>query len=196
MLMRGRTMRRFVMAIALATGVLAAGLIVSPAAAAPQDGFDPRATMARLAPASDGSLRLGTERQGRAVSAVGSGLWHCSPFGDNFTYACTTITSAPAGGVQVLDRVSNRIYTLYNGNSIALWAWYKDTSGRCGVGGNSYVWWILWQNQGYHYAYIGDHYLNTGPVSNWNDFTDTWGNLGNDLHYFGTGSGTCDVFPG
>jgi len=129
------------------------------------------------------------------AGAVGAGLWQCSPFGDGQTYACTTITSAPSAGVQVLDRVSGRIYTLHNGNSIALLSWWKDTSGRCGVGGNSYVWVVGWQNQGYHYAFIGDHYLNTGPVSNWNDYTDSRGNLGNNAHYAGIGSGTCDIFP-
>jgi hypothetical protein len=129
------------------------------------------------------------------AGAVGAGLWQCSPFGDGQTYACTTITSAPSGGVQVLDRISGRIYTLHNGNSIALQWWWTDTSGRCGVGGNSYVWVIGWQNQGYHYAFIGDHYLNTGSVSNWNDYTDSRGNLGNNAHYAGIGSGTCDIFP-
>jgi hypothetical protein len=89
------------------------------------------------------------------AGAVGAGLWHCSPFGDGQTYACTTITSAPSGGVQVLDRISGQIYTLRNGNSIALEVWWTDTSGRCGVGGNSYVWVVGWQNQGYHYDMQG-----------------------------------------
>ena len=128
------------------------------------------------------------------ASADGVGLWHCSPFGDDLTYACTTITSAPAGGVQVLDRQTGQIYTLHNGNSIALWGWYKDTSGQCGVHGNPYVWVIAWQNAGFHTARIGDYYLNTGNVANWNNFPDRWGHLGDENHFFGFGSGTCDVF--
>ena len=128
------------------------------------------------------------------ASADGVGLWQCKPFTDDLQYACTTITSAPAGGVQVLDRSANQVHTLHNGDSIALWAWAKDTSGQCGVGGNPYVWIVDWQNAGRHWAYIGDHYLNTGTVRNWNDFPDRWGWLGNQKHDLGFGSGTCDVF--
>jgi hypothetical protein len=127
------------------------------------------------------------------AGADGVGLWQCKPFDDNLQYACTTITSAPAGGVQVLDRSTNQIYTLHNGNSVALYAWAKDTSGQCGIGGNDYVWMIDWQNAGRHWAYIGDHYLNTGDVPNWNNFPDRLGWLGNKKHALGFGSGTCDV---
>lgn len=130
-----------------------------------------------------------------AASAVGAGLWHCSPFSDGRTYACTTITSAPAAGVQVLDHATAEIRTLYNGNSIALQYWHTDESGLCGVANNPYVWVIAWQNQGWHFAYIGDHYLNTGKPSNWWTYTDYLGELGNDRHNAGPGSGTCDNFP-
>ncbi|MEV6298227.1 hypothetical protein AB0M02_02350 [Actinoplanes sp. NPDC051861] len=129
------------------------------------------------------------------AGAAGRSLWNCSPFGEGYKYACTTITSAPAGGVQVLDRYTNQIYTLRNGNSIALLSWYNDTSGQCGVFGNPYVWIIAWQNQGYHQAFIGDYYLATGRASTWKLFTDDWGALGNRAHARGDGTGTCDIFP-
>lgn len=130
-----------------------------------------------------------------AAVAANPVLWQCQPFGGGINYACTKITSAPAGGVQVLDRNSGIIYTLYNGNSVALWGWSIDNSGHCGVAGNPYVWSIVWQNAGNHYAYIGDHYLKTGDVEDWNDFIDHRGNLGNEAHNQGYGnSGTCDVY--
>lgn len=95
----------------------------------------------------------------------------------------------------MLDQVSSDIYTLHNGNSIVLHCRHKDTSGLCGVGGDPYVWVVGRQNAGYHYAYIGDYYLNTGSVSNWNNYPDLGGHLGDEDHYAGPGSGTCDVFP-
>ncbi|NUT50225.1 MAG: hypothetical protein HOV94_23390 [Saccharothrix sp.] len=58
------------------------------------------------------------------ASAIGVGLWYCSPFGNGRTYTCTTITSAPAGGVQVYDWYDGQIYTLHNGNSVALQYWH------------------------------------------------------------------------
>lgn len=129
----------------------------------------------------------------RAASAASPVLWECKPF-SSASEVCTVITSAPAGGVQVLDRFSDRIYTLYNGNSVAVYWWYIDTSGGCGVHGNQYVWVIAWQNNGYHWAYIGDHYLKTGEVWHWQPFTNfKGGTLGND-NYGGRGSGTCDIF--
>ncbi|MFB4296661.1 hypothetical protein [Actinomadura sp. NTSP31] len=71
-------------------------------------------------------------------NATGAGIWNCSP-GNGFTYACTTITSAPASGVQVLDRDFNVVVTLHNGDNVAIDSWGKDTSGLCGVGGDPYV---------------------------------------------------------
>ena len=130
-----------------------------------------------------------------ANATPGAGLWPCDPYGDGLTYACTTIKSAPSSGVQVYDHVNGEVITLYNGNSIVLWAWATDTSGLCGINGDSYVWNIEWVNgSNYHSAYIGDYYLNTGSVANWNDYEDYRGNLGNYEHYVGVGSGPCNNF--
>ncbi len=79
---------------------------------------------------------------------------------------------------------------------MALEGWRKDTSGKYGVHGDVYVWSIEWRSRtGYYWAHIGDWYLATGAVSEWNWFTDYLGNLGNSAHDGGTGSGTCDKFP-
>lgn len=129
------------------------------------------------------------------AGAIGVGLWHCSPLGDGVEYTCTTIKAAPSGGVQVYDYYDGEIYTLFNGNSVVIHYWHLDQSGLCGVNGNPYVWVIGWQNGGVHLAYIGDYYLNTGQVSNWNDYPDRGGHLGDNDHYAGPGSGTCDNFP-
>lgn len=134
---------------------------------------------------------------GVVASAPIPGLWSCSPFGTTDEYVCTTITSAPSSGVQVLDYgpYPPQPYTLYNGNSVALLRWYMDRSGLCGVHGNWFVWTVVWWNGGYHEAYIGDYFLSTGTMPNWTVVEDSWGPLGNTNHYFGTGSGTCNVFP-
>ncbi|MBP2327456.1 hypothetical protein JOF56_007841 [Kibdelosporangium banguiense] len=138
------------------------------------------------------------------AGAAGAVLWECWPFSGNEQFACTTITSAPAAGVQVLDHNTGQIYTLRNGNSVALWSWSKDKSGQCGVYQNEYVWIIAWQNAGFHWAYIGDHYVKTGEVPDWNDFPDSLdhlgypglrGHLGDRYHDGGTGRGTCDIYP-
>ncbi|MEU8820824.1 hypothetical protein [Actinoplanes sp. NPDC048796] len=92
------------------------------------------------------------------------------------------------------DQKTGAIKTLYNGNSVALFWWYTDSSGLCGVHGNPYVWMIAWQNDGFHWAFIGDYYVKTGEEWHWKNFTNfQGGTLGND-NYQGAGSGTCDVF--
>ncbi|HEX6470882.1 MAG TPA: hypothetical protein VF069_17415 [Streptosporangiaceae bacterium] len=131
-----------------------------------------------------------------SADAIGYGLWHCTPFDPLYDYACTTIIDAPATGVQVLDRNTGVIRSLHNGDSVALVAWAKDSSGKCGIHGDSYVWKIAWvAGQVDRMAFIGDYYLNTGSVDNWNFYPDYWGTLGDNDHYIGTGHGTCDVFP-
>lgn len=130
-----------------------------------------------------------------SANAIGYGLWHCTPWAPLYDYACTTIINAPASGVQVLDHNSGIIYSLHNGDNIALVAWAKDSSGKCGIHGDSYVWKIAWVAETDHWAYIGDYYLNTGSVDNWNSYPDYWGPLGDNAHYLGTGHGTCNVFP-
>lgn len=130
------------------------------------------------------------------ASAGGAGLWNCST-GDGYIHACTTITSAPASGVQVFDQENYRTITLHNGDNVALYKWAKDTSGECGVGGDAYVWWIEWNDGMPSSGYIGDYYLNTGSVSNWNGYPDPSpliGTLGDYKHFLGTGSGACNVF--
>lgn len=132
-----------------------------------------------------------------AAPAQAANLYHCATSLDpGRTRACTTITSAPSTGVEVLDRYNGTRVRLYNGNSVVLHKWKIDDSGLCGVHGDKYVWTVLWTNaSGRHWAVIGDYYLATGAVSNWNDFTDAYGNLGNYWHYKGHGSGACNVFP-
>jgi hypothetical protein len=169
-------MKRRVLRIIVAALVVMGGVV--PAAAA------------QAGPASGASSVPGVPG---GADAAATGLWHCPLDGDGYTYACTTIKKAPSGGVRVLDRVTGQVYTLHNGNSVALDRWYTDTSGRCGVHGNSYVWSIIWSNNERHQAFIGDYYLNTGTVSNWSTFSDSWGPLGEQ--YGGRGSGTCDIFP-
>jgi hypothetical protein len=142
-------------------------------------------------------MMLTTATIAAPTSQAAADLWHCpDPQGLNQTHACTRIKNAPSSGVRVLDRNRGWIFILYNGNSVALSHWYKDTSGKCGVHGDPYVWNIEWRDRtGYHWAYIGDWYLATGAVSEWNWFTDYRGNLGNSAHDAGTGRGTCDEFP-
>ena len=130
-----------------------------------------------------------------ATAEASSNLYHCSPFGDGYTYACTTITNAPATGIRVLDRTTGTTVTWYNGTSVALYAWAVDLGSSCGVNGDHYVWGVEWYASGFtHFGVLGDWWLATGAVSNWNGFTDSWGNLGNSNHDDGSGSGTCNNF--
>lgn len=124
----------------------------------------------------------------QAVPAAAATLWHCG------NKTCTVVTSAPAGGVQVLDRATNRIATLYNGNSVHLVGWGIDHSARCGRG-NYYVWRISWYAGGtYHYGYIGDYYLATGDRTTWGEFPVRPGSSqGLGILWLGQGSGSCDV---
>ncbi|MFF3869599.1 hypothetical protein [Micromonospora sp. NPDC001898] len=180
-------MKPYVLRAALTT------LLVMAVGAAPAT-VAQAATVAKPAPTqSNLSAKPDLARPASIVEAAAAGLWHCSPFNDIHTYACTTIKNAPAGGVQVLDRNNNTIYRLYNGDSITLKVWFTDTIGLCGVNGNPYVWAIEWANNGRHEAYIGDYYLNTGTYSNWSTFTDSWGTLGSQGA--GSGSGYCNTFP-
>ncbi|MEU4679128.1 hypothetical protein [Micromonospora sp. NPDC023737] len=144
---------------------------------------------------ADPGATTGLARESSVASAAATGLWHCSPFGGDTIYACTTIKNAPATGIKVLDRDTATIYTFYDGYSVALEQWYKDKDGKCAVNGNPYVWQVSWYNNGVHSGYLGDYYLNTGTVSNWSSYTDSWGTLGNDLHNGGVGTGTCVDFP-
>ncbi|MEO6501577.1 MAG: hypothetical protein ABIQ09_06665 [Jatrophihabitantaceae bacterium] len=122
-------------------------------------------------------------------------LYHCSPFGDGYTYACTTIRNAPTSGIRVLDRTTGNVVTWYNGTTVALYHWAVDTGSSCGVNGDHYVWAVKWYASGYtHWGVLGDWWLATGSVSDWNGYTDSWGNLGNYAHDDGSGSGTCDKF--
>lgn len=131
-----------------------------------------------------------------AAHATGAGLWTCSPFADGSgPYACTTITSAP-NGVQVKDHRTGRIFTLHDGDSVALLSWSLDQGQPplCGTTKDRYVWDIGWQNGGEFDAKIGDVFLNTGKVSNWNDYiVDGW-NLGSQHWKEPDSSGTCDVY--
>jgi hypothetical protein len=130
-----------------------------------------------------------------AAAEASANLWHCSPFGDGYTYACTTVTGAPSTGVHVLDRTTGTVVTWYNGTSVALWEWAVDTGSSCGVNGDHYVWDVWWSAGGaWHWGVLGDWWLATGSVSDWNGYTDSWGNLGNATHDAGSGSGTCDKF--
>ncbi|SEF18142.1 hypothetical protein [Jiangella alba] len=131
-----------------------------------------------------------------AGPADAASLWHCQ--GTTTTETCTRVTSAPASGVRVYDRITGRTYTLYNGDSVYIRYWYRDTSGLCGVNGDPYVWQAYWTSADgqQHRVMIGDYYLATGPESYWRDFRSPYGGtLGS--WYGGTGSGTCNVFrPG
>jgi hypothetical protein len=111
-------------------------------------------------------------------------LWHCSPDPQSTAIrACTRIKNAPTSGVQVRDHQFGEITTLYNGNSVQLGNWAWDTSGLCGIHGDPYVWGIDWfrptGNGGFrkHSATIGDWYLATGTVPQWNWFTDYKGQV-------------------
>jgi hypothetical protein len=130
-----------------------------------------------------------------AAPAQAANLWHCTTDLDpNTTRACTTVTSAPAGGVEVYDRYQSRNVRLYNGASVVLVVYGYDESGLCGVHDDPYVWMVGWiDGSGTHYAVIGDYYLATGPDSHWRDFRDDYGRLGDQGGTHATG--TCDVFP-
>jgi hypothetical protein len=97
-------------------------------------------------------------------------LWVCRPFTKNL--ACTVVTSAPAGGVQVLDRQVGHVVTWPNGTSVALDHWYTDFSHQCGINGDDIVWRVVWRKPDGRggFAYIGDYYLATGPESYWENF--------------------------
>lgn len=133
------------------------------------------------------------------TAEASANLYHCSPFGDGWTYACTTITGAPSSGIHVLDRNTHTVVTWYNGTNVALRGWATDTGSSCGVNGDQYVWGVRWTDaSGFiHFGVLGDWWLATGAVSDWNGYFDSWGTLGNYRHANGSGSGTCDVFdPG
>jgi hypothetical protein len=133
------------------------------------------------------------------ANAIGAGLWICDPEHLGIQRTCTTFVDLPGGTGQLLDRTANRVITVHNGDNIFLVAWGIDTSGQCGINGDPYVWRIGWMDpDGFlHQGFASDWYLNTGAVSNWNDWVDSWGNLGGSGHYIaGSGQGTCDViFP-
>ena len=128
----------------------------------------------------------------RAASAATPVLWKCYPFSST-PWTCTVVTKGP---VQVKDHSNSQIVTLYNGNSVALGSWSRDSSGGCGVFGNPIVWRIYWYNGGtVHFAYIGDHYLRTGDFADWFNYPYGDGPLLLGDAYAGYGSGgTCDVY--
>ncbi|WP_069109396.1 hypothetical protein [Jiangella alba] len=130
-------------------------------------------------------------------TVAAANLWNCR-FSINFPpyyydEVCTTITSAPASGVRVLDRGTGREVTLYNGNSVYVTNWYLDSSGLCGINGDRYVWRIGWQKPsgGFGTAYIGDWYLSTGSASTWAAYPHPRGGTLND-RYGGTWHGYCN----
>jgi hypothetical protein len=85
--------------------------------------------------------------------------------------------------VQVKDRYSGYIYTLYNGDSVVLASFNVDEYGLCGVNGDRTVWKVGWVSGGRtHLAVIGDYYLATGSFSTWRYATDSWGRMDNDYH--------------
>lgn len=130
-----------------------------------------------------------------AAAEATPNLYHCSPLGDGYAYACTTVTGAPSTGIRVLDRSTGTVVTWYNGTSVVLWSWAVDTGSSCGVNGDHYVWAVEWYGSGsVHWGVLGDWWLATGSVSNWNSFTDDRGHLGDANHDDGSGSGTCDKF--
>jgi len=129
------------------------------------------------------------------AEASTNNLSHCSPFGDGYTYACTSVTGAPSTGIHVLDRTTGTVVTWYNGTTVALWAWAVDTGSSCGVNGDQYVWGVEWYASGFtHFGVLGDWWLATGAVSDWNGYTDSRGHLGDSNHDDGSGSGTCNTF--
>lgn len=121
-------------------------------------------------------------------------MWSCNG-GD----ACTRVAGAPDGGVKVLDRTTNTAVTWRNGTSVWLGWWYRDreTPGKCGVGGDPYVWKVYWlDSSGHrHEAFIGDYYLATGSVSQWGNWPTANGGNYFDDRFAGWGEGTCNVFP-
>ncbi|MEO6501090.1 MAG: hypothetical protein ABIQ09_04180 [Jatrophihabitantaceae bacterium] len=130
-----------------------------------------------------------------ATAEASANLYHCSPLGNGYTYACTTITNAPSTGVRVWDRTTGTVVTWYNGTSVALYGWATDTGSSCGVNGDHYVWGVQWYASGFiHFGVLGDWWVATGAVSDWNGYTDSWGTLGNSAHNNGSGSGTCNTF--
>lgn len=130
-----------------------------------------------------------------ATAEASTNLYHCSPPGSGFIYACTTVTSAPSTGIHVLDRTTGTVLTWYNGTNVALYSWAVDTGSSCGVNGDQYVWAVQWSMSGtLHWAVLGDWWLSTGSYSDWSGYTDGWGTLGDSLHNEGSGSGTCNVF--
>lgn len=123
-------------------------------------------------------------------------LYQCRPYQElPYTVNCTAITSAPASGVWVRDRVSGANYLWHNGYRVGLNSWAIDTSRRCGVGGDRYVWLVEWGDSsgGWHEAWIGDYYLLTGSYSDWS-VKDNYqaGTMADE--YRGHGTGTCDRF--
>jgi hypothetical protein len=148
------------------------------------------------ATASVGLCAAATFAAPAPANAIGDGLWHCDPLNQGIQRVCTTFVDLPGGVGQVRDRLTNQIITVHNGDNVFIADWGKDSSGQCGLNGDAYVWLIGW-NPGdgrYHYGFASDWYLNTGPVSNWNDYGDSNGSLGS--HSIGWGSGSCDViFP-
>lgn len=156
--------------------------------------------LAGSARGADESTRPGSTSTG-SVSVVAS-LSHCQipdPYPPGYlTRVCTQITGAPASGVQVLDNTSNRITTLYNGDTVYLNHWSRDRTGLCGVNGDSYVWNIGWisTSGGFRSAFIGDYYLATGSVDTWYWFRvdPRYDQVLGDYDQ-GWGGGTCDVYP-
>lgn len=122
-------------------------------------------------------------------------LWHCSPFGDGYTYPCTTIQNTPSSGVHVLDRSTGTIVTWHDGTSVVLFEWAIDDGTSCGVNNDNYVWLVYWYSGGStHWGVLGDWWLATGVWSDWSGYTDSWGTLGNSAHYRGHGQGACTYF--
>ncbi|WP_157574549.1 hypothetical protein [Jiangella muralis] len=136
-----------------------------------------------------------TEQTAQTVAAAN--LWNCrfpsTAFPFYIDHVCTTVTSAPASGVRVLDRSNGSTVTFYNGTSVYLQNWYLDSSGLCGVNGDPYVWAVGWMDSGgnRHSAYIGDWYLSTGSASYWASYRHPQGGTLND-RYAGSWSGACN----
>ncbi|WP_157574551.1 hypothetical protein [Jiangella muralis] len=130
-------------------------------------------------------------------TVAAANLWNCRFYLNYNPYyideVCTTITSAPASGVRVLNRITGQNVTLYNGTSVFVTNWYLDSSGLCGVNGDPYVWRIGWQTSSgaFHHAYIGDWYLSTGSSSSWASYPHPQGGTLNG-RYGGSWSGACN----
>lgn len=127
--------------------------------------------------------------------AGATNLWRCSPFpGDiMLDYVCTTVRAAPSTGIHVLDRATGYVVTWYNGTSVVLSKWAWDNGSSCGVNGDHYVWKVAWYSGGRsHWGVLGDWWLDTGSASEWSDWTDSRGRLGDQ--YAGSGSGACNSF--